>query len=348
MLGARAAPMPDPAARGPSLNRGVALADAAVMSRRYLLITPCRDEADFLRITIDSVAAQTVTPAKWLIVDDGSTDETPQILADAAAEHPFIEVLTRVDRGARAVGPGVIEAFNHGLSQVDLADYDYVCKFDGDLELPKRYFERLMERFEDDPWLGTCSGKLFLRYGDELVHERCGDENSVGPSKFYRVECFQDIDGFVGQVSWDGIDGHMCRLRGWIAESVDEEDLRIIHLRRMGSSQKSFWEGRKRWGRGKYFMGSRLHYVLAVSFYRMFERPWIVSGLGILVGYLQAMAGRPPRFDDSDYLRAFRRYELRSLLRGKGRTMHEEHARIRREFPPKVLPEETSPSDATS
>lgn len=304
-------------------------------SRRYALITPCRDEADYLQTTIDAVGAQTVRPSRWVIVDDGSTDDTPRILAAAAEKYDYIRVITRTDRGERSVGPGVIEAFYVGLDSIELDDYDYICKFDGDLDLPQTYFEGIMQRFEADPWLGTLSGKLYLRYGDKLVHERCGDENSVGPAKFYRVDCFKDIGGFVRQVSWDGIDGHMCRLKGWVAESLDAEDIRIIHLRRMGSSQKSFWAGRTRWGRGKYFMGSQLYYIIAVSLYRMFERPYIMSGIGILAGYLEAMMKRPERFDDPDYLEAFRAYELRSLLTGKRRTMTMVHDRIRRETPPK-------------
>jgi len=304
-------------------------------NRRYVLITPCRDEAAFLQTTIDSIAAQTVKPSRWVIVDDGSTDDTPEILAAAAEKYPYISVITRDDRGGRSVGPGVIEAFYAGAESIDLDDYDYLCKLDGDLEIPPRYFESLMEHFEADPWLGTCSGKLFLRYNDELVEERCGDENSVGPSKFYAVECFKDIGGFVREVSWDGIDGHMCRLRGWIARSIDEPDLRLVHLRRMGSSQRSFWEGRKRWGRGKYFMGSTLTYVTVVSCYRMFERPFIISGLGILYGYLQALFQRNTRFNDPAYLRAFRAYERRSLLMGRRKNMYRTHDMVREMFEPK-------------
>lgn len=227
------------------------------MSRRYLLISPCRDEADYLQVTIDSVAAQTVLPTKWIIVDDGSSDDTPKILERAAKQYPYIQAVRRDDRGRRAVGPGVIDAFYHGLSHAHLGDYDYVCKFDADLKLGRRYFERSIEHFEADPWLGTISGKLELHFGEKVVLERIGDEDSVGAVKFYRVACFEDIGGFVRGVCWDGIDGHMCRLKGWIARSVDEPELRINHLRQMGSSQTSIWHGRMRWGRGKYFNGIR-------------------------------------------------------------------------------------------
>jgi glycosyltransferase involved in cell wall biosynthesis len=306
-------------------------------SRRYALITPCRDEAAFLQTTIDTVAAQSVLPTKWVIVDDGSTDETPRILEQAAKTYSYIQVIRREDRGRRSVGPGVIEAFYEGLQAIDLDEFDYVCKFDGDLEMPPRYFERLMEHFEADPWLGTLSGKLFLRYGDQMVEERCGDENSVGPVKFYRTECFKDIGGFVRQVSWDGIDGHVCRMNGWVARSMNEPELRIIHLRRMGSSHVSFWTGRMRWGRGKYFMGSTLPYVVAVSVYRMFERPFVISGAGILCGYLKAMIQRQSRYADPAYFRHLRQYEWRSLLLGKRRTMNAYHAQIRRNVPPPAV-----------
>lgn len=299
------------------------------MSRKYLLITPCRDEAVFLQKTIDSVAAQTILPRKWIIVDDGSTDETPQILAAAQEQHDFIEVIRREDRGKRSVGPGVIDAFYAGLEAADLDGFDFICKLDGDLEFQPGYFQRLMEIFEEDPALGNLSGKLFLREGNSLVEERLRDDNAIGPAKFYRVECFRDIGGFVRQVSWDGIDGQMCRMHGWVPAAVPEAGLRIIHLRRMGSSQISFWEGRLRWGRGKYFMGSRWYYVFAVAIYRMFEKPYVISGIGILVGFIQAAARREPRFDNREYLRFFRRYEFESLLFGRVRTMHKYNRRVR-------------------
>ena len=304
------------------------------MPRRYLLISPCRDEAEFLQRTIDAIAKQTVPPAKWLVVDDGSKDETPQILARAAAQHPFIQVVRREDRGQRSVGPGVIDAFYFGLSHVNLDDYDYVCKLDCDLDFGPRYFERCMECFEADPWLGTLSGKLYLTGANgTLEHERTGDENSVGPAKFYRVACFKDIGGFVREVCWDGIDGHMSRVKGWVARSVDEPELRIHHLRQMGSSHIGIWHGRKRWGRGKYFMGSAPLYMAAVCLYRMFEKPYVVSGLGILIGYLQAGLQRAPRMKDPDYVAALRRFERGSLLRGKRRTTDQLHEEIRRRPP---------------
>lgn len=299
-------------------------------SRRYLAVTPCRNEEQYIQTTIDSMVAQTVLPACWVIVDDGSTDRTPEILAQAAAEHPWIKIVQRADRGERAVGPGVIQAFNDGLDSVNINDFDYVCKLDGDLGIPERYFEGLIEILERDPLRGNISGKTYIETGSgKWVSERMGDENAIGPTKFYRVSCYKDIGGFVPQASWDGIDGHMCRMKGWIAESIDREDLQLKHYRPQGSSQKSIWTGRKRWGRGKYFMGSSLLYVSAVAMYRMPERPFIVGGVGIFWGYLRAWFGGVDRYDNAEYLKFFRKYEMDSLLKGKRKTLDATNAKIR-------------------
>jgi len=299
------------------------------VGRRYVVITPCRNEEDYLPITIETMVKQTVLPELWLIVDDGSTDTTPQIVQEAAEKYPWIKLHRRKDRGERAVGGGVVQAFNEGLEQINLNEYDFVCKLDADLGLTENYFESLMKEMESDPLLGNFSGKTYIPTGSgKWVSERMGDENAIGASKFYRTECFKDINGFVAQACWDGIDGHMCRMRGWKAMSLDRPELRMRHYRPQGSSQQNVWVGRKRWGRGKYFMGSSLPYVIAVSCYRMLERPFIKGGLGILVGYLQAWNGEHERFGDRAYLKHLHRYEMSSLLIGKRRTMDRFHKRL--------------------
>ena len=290
-------------------------------SRRYALISPCRDEAQYMRRTLDSVSQQTVPPALWVVVDDGSTDETPEILKEYAAKLPYLRVVRRQDRGGRSVGPGVIEAFYEGMATVRSADFDYLCKLDLDLDLPKKYFERLMERMESDPRIGTTSGKPYFvdPKTAALVSEKCGDEMSVGMTKFYRTACFDEIGGFVRQVMWDGIDCHRCRMLGWIAESRDGEDLRFIHLRPMGSSQKSIWTGRVRWGFGQYFMGTAPIYLAASAVYRMPRHPFMVGGLAMMWGYLKSAAKGAARYDDPEFRRFLRAYQNQCLVRGKSR-----------------------------
>ncbi len=286
---------------------------------KYVLITPCRDEADYGQRTLDSVRAQTVPPALWVIVDDGSTDATPKLLEAAAREMPWIRIVRREDRGKRAVGPGVIDAFYAGLETIDIDAFDYVCKFDLDLEIPPVYFETLIRRMEAEPRLGTCSGKPY--YPDpatgELISEKCGDEMSVGMTKFYRTACFKEMGGFVREVMWDGIDCHRCRMLGWIACSWDDPEIRFLHLRAMGSSQKSIWTGRMRHGYGQYFMGTGLLYMTVSALYRMTRPPLVLGGAAMWWGYTRSLLRGLPRYPDTEFRRFLRRYQLQCLLHGK-------------------------------
>ena len=277
-----------------------------------------------MRRTLDSVVAQTLRPALWIIVDDGSTDDTPAILASYAAQHDWIRVVPKADRGHRAVGPGVIEAFYHGLDTVDLSEFDYLCKLDLDLDLPFGYFETLVQSMEANPRIGTCSGKPYFRAaGGRMISEKCGDEMSVRMTKFYRTECFQQIGGFVREVMWDAIDCHKARQLGWIAVSWDDPAIRFEHLRPMGSSQKSVFTGRRRHGFGQYYMGSDPLYFMATAVFRMAHPPYVLGGLAMMQGFLGAWLRREEQHGDAE-LRAFiRAYQRRALRVGKAQAVTE-------------------------
>ena len=297
------------------------------MSRKYVLISPCRDEAKFMRKTLESVVSQSVQPALWIIVDDGSTDDTPKIAAEYASKHDWIRVVTRADRGRRSVGPGVIDAFYAGYDAIQPDEFDYLCKLDLDLILPPRYFELLMQHMEDDPRIATCSGKAYIHRGSTLINEGQGDETSLGPTKFYRMSSFRAVGGFVREVMWDGIDCHRCRMLGWKACSWDEPDLRFVHLRPEGSSQQNVYVGRMRHGFGQYFMGTGLSYMTASAVYRLFEKPYVLGSLAMLWGWIRSALKGLPRYDDSAFRRFLRRYQTRSLLVGKRRAIEEIDAR---------------------
>jgi len=285
--------------------------------RRYCLISPCRDEAAYARTTIETVARQSEPPALWVIVDDGSKDETPAILAAAAEQYPWIKVVTRRDRGERVLGSGVMEAFYAGYEHVDVEQFDFLCKLDLDLDLPQRYFATLMDRMEADPRLGCCSGKPYFVRDGRAVSERCGDEHAVGMTKFYRVTCFTQVGGFVRELMWDGIDTHRCRMWGWRAASWDGEHLKFVHLRPMGTSHKSWITGRIRHGRGQYFMGTGPFYMTASALYRLFHPPVVVGCLAMLYGYFRAMLRGQRRYDDPGFRAFLRAYQRDCMSRGK-------------------------------
>lgn len=285
-----------------------------------VLVSPVRDEERTLERTLACVEAQTVRPAQWVIVDDGSTDRTPAILADAAARLSWLKVVRRRNRGFRKVGGGVVEAFREGLAAVDV-DYGFLAKMDVDLEFSPRYIERALEYFEADPQLAAISGKVFRPEGDGLVEEFMIDEMVAGQFKLYRRGCFEAIGGFVPEVMWDGIDFHRARMEGYRTRSVYDDELRIVHLRLMGSSDRNVYRGRLRWGRGQWFMGSSPSYVLASGLFRTREKPYLLGGLCIIAGYVRAALTGAPRLDDRGFRRDLRRWQRRrlvGLLQGKG------------------------------
>ena len=287
----------------------------AVTQPSVLIITPAKDEADYIQTTIDAMVAQTVRPTRWIIVDDRSTDGMGEIADAAAAEHDWITVIHRQGDAVRRVGPGVVHAFYEGLESVDHTKFDFVCKLDADLDIPPAYFEDILAKFAAEPCLGTLSGKCHVPVGDagELVLERTGDEFSHGVAKMFRRECFDQIGGFVREVMWDGIDCHRCRMFGWDARSDDDENLRLVHLRLMGSSFRSVYHGRLRWGRGQYFMGTHPLYLLGIAAYRTFERPRGVGGLCILAGYVGQWLRRADRYDAPGFRRHLRRWQMQEL-----------------------------------
>ena len=294
------------------------------MSRRYLVISPCRDEEDYARYTVDSVVAQTELPAKWVIVDDGSTDGTPAIEKQAAADHDWVEVLTRAPRKTRVLGSGVVHAFNAGLETVNLDDYDYVSKLDVDLILPPTYYEELMDQMEADPRLGTASGRPHIAAdgdiaGDRWEAERGAAEMSAGMAKLYRVSTFREIGGLVPEIMWDGIDCHEARSRGWRSRSFDSPRSDFKHLRPEGGSERGVLRGRRRHGYGQWFMGTDPIFMLASAALRVRDDPAVTGSAHMLAGYAGAALRRVPQHGSKQVRAELRRFQRESLVLGKAR-----------------------------
>jgi glycosyltransferase involved in cell wall biosynthesis len=296
------------------------LSDAAEERCPLVIISPCRDEERTLERTLACMKAQTRPPLEWVVVDDGSSDRTPEVLAAACEEIPWLRVVRREDRGFRKVGGGVIDAFYAGLETVTV-DYEYVAKMDVDLEFAPEYLENILRYFEEDESLAAASGKVYRPEADGFVEEYMIDDMVAGQWKLYRRNAFEKIGGFVREVMWDGIDFHRCRMEGFTTRSISDPRLRITHLRLMGSSDKSVYTGRLRWGHGQWFMGSSFAYVLASGLFRMKEKPYGIGGLLIIAGFLRSALRGEPRYDDRPFRRDLQRWQHRrllGLLRGKG------------------------------
>ena len=275
-----------------------------------VIIAPVRDEADLIRLTLNSMVAQTVQPVEWIIVDDGSQDGTADIVREYAEKYAFIRLVQRPDRGFRKVGGGVVAAFKFGITQILHQNYEYIAKLDGDMSFGPRYLELMFEQFAHEPKLAAVSGKVFREEDGKKIEEIIIDEHVAGQFKLYRRTAFEEIGGFVEEVLWDGIDVHTARMKGWTTRSFLHPEAILMHHRLMGSSDKNVYRGRLRWGRGIWFMGYHPLYALASGVFRMREKPFVIGGLLIIAGYLGAAIRRAPRYDNLEFRQHLHRWQL--------------------------------------
>jgi poly-beta-1,6-N-acetyl-D-glucosamine synthase len=291
------------------------------MRRRLVIISPCRDEAKFVQLTLDSMVRQTYKPDLWIIVDDGSRDQTAAIVERYAARHPWIRLVRRERGGSRQLGPGVVNAFNFGLAAVGDAPFDVVAKLDCDLEFGAETLAAIMALF-DNPKVGMASGTTLLLLNGNLVSERFTSDHVPGQAKFYRRACFQDIGGLQRVYGWDIIDETDARRHGW--RTFNDPKIVFIHHRLQGSSFGTF-RGRIIWGQGAYAIGSHPLFALARGIFRMAEWPWLVGGLGFLWGFfISHFNPRLARITDPDLIR-YLRWEQRYRLIHGNRLPHESH-----------------------
>jgi poly-beta-1,6-N-acetyl-D-glucosamine synthase len=288
------------------------------MSQRLLVISPVRNEAAHIERVARALAEQSRPPDLWLVVDDGSDDETPAIIAKLAMELSFMAVRSvpqserdaRVkDRLAAAAAP---RTFNHGLNSVPWQTFTHIAKLDGDTELPPAYFELLLGRFAADPELGLAGGVRVEEAGGRERLERVPARHHVpGALKCYSLACFQAIGGMPERLAWDTIDEVRARMNGFQTRAFPE--LVAVHHRAWGSAD-GLLRGRARHGRCAYIVHYPLAWVALRAVKTATMRPWGVSGVAYLGGYLGAAARSVPQVEDPQF-RAFFRRELRERAR---------------------------------
>jgi poly-beta-1,6-N-acetyl-D-glucosamine synthase len=279
-----------------------------------LLVTPARDEAAHLERTIRAVSAQTQRPDLWLIVDDGSTDATPEILARAAAELPFLRVLRapqEKSKGSdRLAMAAEARAFNLALETIDLDDYTHVGKLDADVELPTEYFERLLERFDREPLLGVAGGGLLERGRGGWRLAKVPAYHVRGALKLYSRECFAAIGGVEERLGWDTIDETYARMEGFTTRSFPELSAR--HHRPVATRGGTL-RGRARHGQCAYILRYGGWWASLRSLKVACSRPYGLSGVAFLYGYVRTAVRREDRVEDERF-RRFVAKELRGRL----------------------------------
>jgi biofilm PGA synthesis N-glycosyltransferase PgaC len=289
------------------------------MEQRLLIISPVRNEADHLETVAVAMAAQSRPPDRWLLVDDHSEDGTLELARELADEHPFIEVVEAPefelrDPGDRLASAAAPRTFNAGLATVELERFTHVAKFDGDMELPPNYLERILAEFAADPRLGMAGGlRTELVRGKWRLERIPTDLHVNGALKCYSRPCFEAIGGIQERLGWDTIDEVQARMCGFRTRSFD--DLVAIHHRPWASADGTL-RGRARYGTAAYVVHYPTYWVALRSLKVAAARPEGVSGLAFFYGYLRAAARRTPRAGGPDFRRAVRR-ETRARVLSK-------------------------------
>ncbi len=298
----------------------------------YLLITPARNEGQYIRQTCESVVNQTIPPALWIIADDGSTDNTRQIAEEYAAEYDFVRVMgvssakiggagKRLDQGVDAV------VFNEALATVDPTVFDFLGKLDADVEFEPDYYERVFAEFENDAYLGICAGHFYEYRRGVLTLSKCPDWHVRGAGKVYRRDCFEAIGGIEDILNWDAIDEVKAQLSGWYSRALYEP--KVTHLRPTGSTDGQL-TGTARLGLCDYLLHYHPLFILPRAAKVGSVPPYVVGGFAYLYGYLKSCVARPPRYEDREVIQFIRRSQLSRLLGGRPYAMSGEELRARR------------------
>lgn len=287
----------------------------------YAVVTPARNERENLRRLADSLAAQTLPPAEWLIVENGSDDGTPALAEELAAETQWIR-WTRIDSsGALVRGGTVTRPFQHGVERLR-AGADVIVKVDADVSFPPDYFEALLRAFAAEPRLGIASGVCHELAPDGEWRPRfLTGESAWGAARAYRANCLRDVLPLEDSMGWDGIDSLKADLRGWRTQTLPQLEFR--HHRKEGErdgSRRRAWEAQ---GRAAHYMGYRPWYLLARTALRMRAEP---AAAWMPVAFAKAWLRREPRCADASvraHLRSQQRLRVLPVrlreARGEGR-----------------------------
>jgi biofilm PGA synthesis N-glycosyltransferase PgaC len=301
------------------LSSGAKMPDSTVNTGdiiTYVLITPARNEAAFIELTIKSVINQTVLPAKWVIVSDGSTDGTDDIVRKYIVEYPWIKLVRMPERTERNFA-GKVYAFNAGFVKVMDLKYDIIGSLDADISFENEYFSFLLSKFAENPRLGV-GGTPFREGSHQYDYRFTSIEHVSGACQLFRRECFEQVGGYIpikgGGIDWTAVT--TARMKGWQTRSFPEKV--CVHHRIMGTSRGSVLSSRFRFGKQDYFLGGHPLWEVFRCLYQMKTKPYILGGLFLFTGYFWAFL-RGEKRPISRELVEFRRKEqmcrLKNLFR---------------------------------
>jgi len=280
-------------------------------STKYVLITPVRDEERFIEKTIQSVISQTILPLAYIIVDDGSSDKTGEIIDSYAAKYPWITALHRQDRGFRNSAGGEVQAFYFGFEQVKHLQWDYIVKLDGDLSFDADYFERCMQYFANDPKLGLASGVIYNLENGELHLEKTPHFHVRGAAKMYSKKLWDELGGMYAINGWDTLDEVKANMLGYTTQNFP--DLKIVQYRTTGM-EVGIWQNAIKNGTGSYIAGYHPLYLASKIIKRSLRRPFFIESAGLCYGYFKAFFTHKERVNDAKLVHYLRKQQMNRLF----------------------------------
>lgn len=278
---------------------------------KILIVTPAKNEAQYIGKLMDSMRTQSHLPHAWVIVDDGSTDGMGSLIEEAAKTDKYLTYLRKDTAGqARSGGSKVVQAFNFGYQQVKHLEHDIVIKLDGDLILPPDYLESLVSAFQSNPKLGLCGGYCSIEQQGKWVREKNHDYHVRGAFKAYRRTCFEEIGGFIETWNWDGLDTMQTMNKGWEIKVIDKE---VKHLRPTSAAYDSVQHARKS-GVEAYRTGNDLFLALIRAFVRIKQSKNLNCGLAYMRGFVGAWKQKAPKVVDPELENFIRRFTYKRVL----------------------------------
>jgi len=283
-----------------------------MINNNYVLLTAAYNEEKFIIKTIESVVNQTILPQRWVIVSDGSTDRTDDIVKDYAERYHFIQFVRREKVTGRDFSAKVL-ALQKGFQLLADVNYSFYCTLDADVSFQPDYFKIILTKFCENPKLGIAGGIRLNYCNDKFRKEIVSLSNVVGSVQFFRRECFESAGGFVPSKigGEDTILEIRAKKNGWIVQSFQE--LQIYHYRRTGSAEGFLLKSRYRDGIADYCLGNPIFFEFFKCCRRLTQRPYLIGSVMTFCGFTVSFFKKPEKFLSNDEIEFVKRYQLKKI-----------------------------------
>ena len=276
---------------------------------KFYIIIPSHNEEEFIALTLQSLVNQTVLPTKVVVVNDNSTDSTPEIVLNFAEKHPWISLANKTSDAIHLPGSKVIQAFRKGLESID-EDYDLIVKADADLIFPPDYFETIIQHFQSDATIGMVGGFCYIEKNGEWILENLTDKDHIrGALKAYRKATFKQIGGLRAQMGWDTVDELLCKFYNW--KVVTDESLHVKHLKPTGANYNK--TARYKQGEAFYTLGYGFVITTIASVKLALRKGKPFLFIDYLIGFWKAKSTNKPLLVSAEQAQFIRKYRLQKM-----------------------------------